>query len=369
MSEFYAEAARMFSKTFLQKEIVSAVCYNYSLPTMQEPFKITEKIFKYVIQEYSSSSKILSSEDFKQLQVYETIINKHLNFLKQLNEITLFNKMLGKAPVLLPDLELFAYSHSYSNIRLLLNILNCIINSESKVHESISSYMETVIEYVKPTLLFLWLIGSDLITLIERAKTARSENKESHDCGAISVNLKHLQEKLPKKIYSALQQSITVCLEKPEVTTLLLNQSSVAFHEYFKKFCETATSNANRYQIIGELILLKILNDIANDRNGTSIISVLLGILRLYDSYGSENNWKLSSVIPNYRRDDSWHSKAIFSLLEELLQNKEAHPLSLIEDCVSFLCSYWGQGDWEKIVKQERNQYLEKIKKNMEIVQ
>ena len=99
---------------------------------------------------------------------------------------------------------------------------------------------------------------------------------------------------------------------------------------------------------MGEILLLKILNDLTNSRNEDAILSVFLGIIRLYDVDG-ENDWKVPNAVEKYFKDTDWQVKVIFSLLEELLRIKEAHPFNLIEDCVTFLCSYWRSGEWSDI--------------------
>ena len=109
---------------------------------------------------------------------------------------------------------------------------------------------------------------------------------------------------------------------------------------------------------MGEILLLKILNDLANSRNEEAILSLFLGIIRLYDVDG-ENDWKVPNAVEKYFKDTDWQVKVIFSLLEELLRIKEAHPFNLIEDCVTFLCSYWRSGEWSDIADQGRNKFLE----------
>ena len=348
----------MFGKTLLQKEIASETCFNFSAFTMKDPLKISEKIYKFLIQEYSKSEKLTIPEDLARLQDCDAICGKYVMFLNQINENSSLNKNYGTVPILLPSLELLEYTHSYSNIRLLFNSINRIFYSQKDCSPLLRPSMNRVREYIQPILLFLSIIGPELTTIIEQAKSAAIERKQLQDYSKISVNLKHLEEVLSKKLHSALIQSVSISLEKPEVISTLLNESNNTYHKLVETIREAAGTQASVYQTMGEILLLKILNDLANRQNEEAILSVLLGIIRLYLVDG-ENDWKVPSAVEKYFKDTDWQAKVIFSLLEELLQIKEADPFNLIEDCVTFLCSYWRSGEWSDIADQGRNKFLE----------
>ena len=192
---------------------------------MKDPLKISEKIFKFLIQEYSKSEQLSTPEDLTHLQDCDSIMGKHLMFLKQLNENSSLNQNYETVPLLFPSLEFLEYTNSYSNIRLLLNSIYRIFNSEKESALLLQPSMKKVREYIQPVLLFLSLIGTELTTIIEQAKSATIKRKQPQDSSKISINLKHLEEALPKKIYSALIQSVSFSLEKPEVIAVLLNES------------------------------------------------------------------------------------------------------------------------------------------------
>ena len=126
----------MFGKTLLQTEIASEVCFNYTVLTLEEPIKISQRIFKYLLEEYDRQRKISSPEELAHLQACDAILEMHLKFIEYVNGMSVLNKDLGITPSLFPGLELLEYIDSYSNVRLVLKILNGYLRKPLEKNET-----------------------------------------------------------------------------------------------------------------------------------------------------------------------------------------------------------------------------------------
>ena len=332
---------------------------------MGELIEISQKISTYLVKEYTDKVKFSSPEDCAVGKELAALNGNLLKFIRQLNENEFLRKNESqKSALLAPGMDLLIYDHSYDNIRTALAVVNNISHhtnfSLEKFRDEFRSHIKPLVEFLNPVATFLKTVGEDLSFIITQVKTSASEKCALNDEVKITVDAKSFSTGLHQNLMSALKKSLSWSLDDSALVGVLLNDESKSFNELAKRVQTlVGKDSTSLYQVVGELFLVKMLQDISRKRNEEVILSILIETLHLCDQYTVCSGKEDESVNPFNFVPELWHAKAIYTLLNEITQIEKCQAFGLIESCIRFFCFYSGQRKFDSTG--QGNELLESV--------
>ena len=260
------------------------------MSALENYLDIVVNMQNHLKSKFEEISKLDTPEKLEMMSFYRGMSQELCLLINQINTNHFFGPKIKDNTYLLPSFDFLTYLHSYTSIRLILGSVNWVRNSPpnaKSVADQLWKVSQPLVEFVKPISNFLAQSQTCLPEIIAKAKAnlLDKEQKKPEDNILFTLDTKEISSKLSESLNLALKNSISFNLDDACVSKILLNVEGISYSSQIASFQKVMKLNDSPYQIAGELLLLKFVQDISLGRHGAEVLSIFIEAAQICDLY------------------------------------------------------------------------------------
>lgn len=260
------------------------------MSALENYLDIVVNMQNHLKSKFEEISKLDTPEKLEMMSFYRGMSQELCLLINQINTNHFFGPKIKDNTYLLPSFDFLTYLHSYTSIRLILGSVNWVRNSspnDKSVADQLWKVSQPLVEFVKPISSFLAQSQTCLPEIIAKAKAnlLDKEQKKPEDNILFTLDTKEISSKLSESLNLALKNSISFNLDDACVSKILLNVEGISYSSQIASFQKVMKLNDSPYQIAGELLLLKFVQDISLGRHGAEVLSIFIEAAQICDLY------------------------------------------------------------------------------------